>query len=77
MAMASRYRFGDWRRERQLEPWLDDRSARIAARFEVPMLIAALLVIPTIVLEDSDVGQTGETIAVSGHFSEPTYFTLR
>jgi len=42
---------------------VDERSRRIAKRFEVPMLIAALLVIPVIVVEQSDVGEPWRTIA--------------
>ncbi len=42
---------------------VDERSRRIAKWFEVPMLIAALLVIPVIVVEQSDVGEPWPTIA--------------
>jgi len=34
----------------------------MAKRFELPILIAAVLVIPVIVLEESDVGDTWKTI---------------
>jgi voltage-gated potassium channel len=44
-------------------PWMDERSERIQKRFEWPMLVAALLVIPVIVVEESDYGQPWETIA--------------
>ncbi len=42
---------------------MDDRSSRIAARFELPLLIAALLVIPVIVVEQSDVGEPWRGVA--------------
>src|SRR5918993_1640106 len=42
---------------------MDERSERIARRFELPMLIAALLVIPVIVIEESPVGEPWDTIA--------------
>jgi len=41
-----------------VERWgVDERSRRIAKRFEVPMVIAALLVIPVIAIEQSDVAE--------------------
>ena len=43
---------------------MDERSERIAARFELPMLVAALLVIPTIAIEQSDPGEPWDTLAV-------------
>jgi voltage-gated potassium channel len=43
---------------------MDERSRRIAARFELPMLAAALLVIPTIAIEQSDAGEPWDPIAV-------------
>jgi voltage-gated potassium channel len=42
---------------------VDERSRRIAKRFEWPVLIAALLVIPVIAIEESDVGQRWKTLA--------------
>ncbi|MEA2318752.1 MAG: hypothetical protein QOD44_2941, partial [Solirubrobacteraceae bacterium] len=42
---------------------MDERSERIARRFETPMLVAALLVIPLLVLEESDVGEPWTTVA--------------
>jgi voltage-gated potassium channel len=42
---------------------VDERSERTARRFEVPVLVAALLVIPVIVIEQSDAGETLKTIA--------------
>ena len=41
---------------------MDERSERIARRFELPMIITALLVIPVIVLEESPVGEPWDTI---------------
>ena len=42
---------------------MDERSERIARRFERPMLVAALLVIPLLVLEESNLGQPWTTVA--------------
>jgi voltage-gated potassium channel len=42
---------------------MDERSQRIAQRFEVPMIVAAVLVIPVIVIEESPVGEPWDTIA--------------
>ena len=42
---------------------MDERSERIAKRFELPMLVAALLVIPVIVIEQSDVEERWKTVA--------------
>jgi voltage-gated potassium channel len=42
---------------------MDERSMRIAGRFQWPVLIAALLVIPVIVIEESNVGQGWKTLA--------------
>ena len=42
---------------------MDERSERIARRFEVPMVVAALLVIPVIVIEESPVGEPWDTAA--------------
>jgi len=36
---------------------VDERSKRIEAKFDWPMVIAALLVIPLLVIEESDLGQ--------------------
>jgi voltage-gated potassium channel len=36
---------------------MDERSRKIASRFEVPMVIAALLVLPVIAVEQSDAGE--------------------
>jgi voltage-gated potassium channel len=42
---------------------MDERSMRIARRFELPMLAAALLVIPVIAVEQSNAGEPWRTIA--------------
>jgi voltage-gated potassium channel len=42
---------------------MDERSERIARRFEAPMLVAAVLVIPLLILEESDVGEPWTTVA--------------
>jgi voltage-gated potassium channel len=47
-----------------VEPFrVDERAERIKARFEWPMIAAALLVIPTIALEQSNVGEPWDTTA--------------
>src|SRR5438309_4944575 len=43
---------------------MDERSERIARRFQVPMLIAAVLVIPTIIIEEAGPGEPLATLAV-------------
>jgi hypothetical protein len=42
---------------------MDERSARIARRFEVPILVAALLVVPVIAVEQSSLGEPWTTTA--------------
>jgi voltage-gated potassium channel len=42
---------------------MDERSERVAERFEVPMLIAALLVIPDLAIQQSDLSQGWQTAA--------------
>jgi len=42
---------------------MDERSLRIARRFELPMLVAALLVIPVIAVEQSNAGAPWGSIA--------------
>jgi voltage-gated potassium channel len=42
---------------------MDDRAERWERRFQLPMLVAALLVIPVIVVEQSDVGEPWRTLA--------------
>lgn len=41
---------------------MDERSTRIAQRFEVPILVVALLVIPVIVIEESNVSDIWKTV---------------
>jgi voltage-gated potassium channel len=43
---------------------MDERERRWEQRFEWPMVIAALLTIPALVLEESPIGEPGHTIAV-------------
>src|SRR4051794_13422219 len=43
---------------------MDDHSERVRQRLDIPMLIASLLVIPTIILEESDVGVTWKDAAI-------------
>lgn len=42
---------------------MDARSERMARRFEVPILVAAVLVIPVIVVEESSIGEPWDGIA--------------
>lgn len=42
---------------------MDERAERIARRFEVPLLVAAVLVVPVVNVEESDVGETWDTVA--------------
>ena len=42
---------------------MDERSERMARRFEVPILVAALLVIPVIAIEQSSVGEPWTSVA--------------
>jgi voltage-gated potassium channel len=42
---------------------VDDRSRRIAKRFELPIMVAALLVVPVIAVEQSDLGNPWQAIA--------------
>jgi voltage-gated potassium channel len=42
---------------------MDERSERIARRFDAPMFVAALLVIPMLVLYESNVGPGWKTVA--------------
>jgi voltage-gated potassium channel len=41
---------------------MDERAQRIAHRFEVPMLVAAVLVIPLLIIEESNVGEPWSTV---------------
>jgi hypothetical protein len=42
---------------------VNERSERIERRFELPILIAAVLVIPVILVEESSLGKPWDTIA--------------
>lgn len=42
---------------------MDERSRRIAQRFEIPIMVAALLVVPVIAVEQSDLGDPWQSIA--------------
>jgi voltage-gated potassium channel len=42
---------------------VDERAERIAQRFELPILVAALLVVPVIVIEESSLGEPWRGIA--------------
>lgn len=41
----------------------EKRAQKVARRFEIPVLIAALLVVPTIIIEQSSIGDPWSTIA--------------
>jgi voltage-gated potassium channel len=42
---------------------MDERSERIARRFDIPMLVAALLVVPVVVVEESSLGRPWTSLA--------------
>lgn len=42
---------------------MDERSERIAKRFDIPMLVAALLVVPVVVVEESSLGSPWTSLA--------------
>jgi len=44
---------------------MDERSERIGRRFDIPVMVAALLTIPLIVIEESDYGQPWDGIGVA------------
>ncbi len=44
---------------------MNERSERIARAFEVPMLVAVVLVIPLLIIEESDLGQPSTRSALS------------
>jgi hypothetical protein len=46
-------------------PWMGERAERLERHLQVPMLVAAVLVIPDLVLEESHVGATGKAIATA------------
>lgn len=43
---------------------MDERSERIERRLEIPVIVAALLVIPVIVIEESSFGEPWDTVGV-------------
>src|SRR4051794_10056066 len=45
---------------------MDERSEGIARRFEAPVIIATLLVVPVLILEGTDVAEPWPTIALVG-----------
>src|SRR4051812_33106815 len=45
---------------------MDERSEHIARRFEAPVIIATLLVVPVLILEGTDVPEPWPTIALVG-----------
>jgi uncharacterized membrane protein len=53
---------------------MDERSERIAKRFEVPLLVAAVLVIPAIIVEESSVGEPWSSLAVVLNYAIWTAF---
>lgn len=44
---------------------MDERSERVERRFDMPVMVAALLTIPLIVIEESDYGQPWDAIGVA------------
>jgi voltage-gated potassium channel len=42
---------------------MDERSERIARRFDAPMLVAALLVVPVVAVEQSSLAEPWTTLA--------------
>src|SRR5215217_9652307 len=52
-----------WAAPVELKP-MDKRSERVQRRFDVPVMVAALLTIPLIVIEESDYGQPWDAIGV-------------
>jgi hypothetical protein len=44
-------------------PWMGERAERVERGFEGPMLVAAALVLPDLILEESHVGPTLKTVA--------------
>jgi voltage-gated potassium channel len=55
---------------------VDPRSERIAKRFEVPMLIASVLVIPTIIIEEAGSGEPLESLGVFLNYATWTAFLV-
>jgi voltage-gated potassium channel len=52
-----------WSRRPSNYPLVDERSERIARRFDLPMLIAALLVVPVVAVEQSSLGEPWRVVA--------------
>lgn len=48
---------------------MDERSRRVERALEVPMLVAALAVIPVIVIEQSSVGEPWDTVAAAANWA--------
>jgi hypothetical protein len=48
---------------------MDDRSRRVERAFEWPILVAALLVIPVIVIEQSDLGDPWRSLAAVANWA--------
>ncbi len=46
---------------------MDDGCERIARRLEPVIIVATLLVVPVLIVEESDVGQPWATVAVVGN----------
>src|SRR5438034_1123737 len=55
---------------------LDERSARIAKRFEVPMLIASAFVVPAIIIEEAGAGEPLDSLAVVLNYAIWTAFLI-
>lgn len=53
---------------------MDERSERVARRFELPIIVAALLVIPVIVIEESSLGEPWDTLGVVLNWATWTMF---
>jgi hypothetical protein len=48
---------------------MDARSERMEGRFQWPVLIAALLVVPVIALEESSLGEPWDALASTGNWA--------
>jgi hypothetical protein len=55
---------------------MDERSKRIEARFELPLLIAAALVIPLFIIEETDPAEPVRTLALILNYAIWTAFLL-
>jgi hypothetical protein len=49
---------------------MDDRSTRIARRLELPLLIAAVLTVPTTIVEESHIGSPWSQLATGLEISQ-------